>query len=150
MRSIRSKGRPFVAALFVSTLLIGGCSGDPSAVVDTLPRVAVSGTVTLDGSPMPRGKIQFDPATGVEGVTAAGEISDGKFSIGRSLGPVPGKYRVRISSRPVGKIKEGDMPGGSLKLEPETVSAKYNAKTTLEADVTADGSNSFDFVVKKS
>jgi hypothetical protein len=146
MRLIRPAA---VILLSLSALAIGGCSTDTSAPVDALPRVAVAGTVTLDGSPLPQGMIQLNPAPGTKSPAVAGEISEGKFSIEKSQGPVAGKYKVSISSRAPAKIKEGEAPGGTPKLKPETVPAKYNTQSTLETEVPAGGSSSLDFPLKK-
>jgi hypothetical protein len=150
MRCVRSDGRRLAVAILVSALTLGGCSGDPSTPVDTFPRVAIAGTVTLDGGPLPRGMIQFDPAPGTAGPTAAGEIRGGKFAIEKAQGPVPGKYQVRISGRPAAKIKEGEAPGGTPKPTPETVPARYNAESSIEIEVPAGGSLALEFALKKS
>ena len=149
MRLIRSNGRHAAAAL-LSALAIGGCNGDSSAPQDSFKRVAVAGTVTLDGAPLPEGTIQLDPAQGTKGPTASAEISEGKFSIETSQGPVAGRYQVKVSSRSAVKLKPGEEPGGTPKLKPELVPSQYNAKSTLETEVPAGGSQSLDFPLKKS
>jgi hypothetical protein len=136
--------------LALATVALVGCAYDPWTGVDTLPRVAVAGTVTLDGTPLSEGMIQFDPAAETKGTTAAGEISGGKYSIAQSQGPVPGKHKVQISGRHPARIKPGEPPGGTPKPAPETVPAKYNTQSTLETDVPAGGSAALDFALKKS
>src|SRR5438270_729333 len=96
------------AAILLSALALGGCSNDPWNPVDPLPRVPVAGTVTLDGTPLSQGMIQFDPAQETKGTTVAAEISGGKYSIEKAQGPVPGKYKVLISGRPPAKLKPGE------------------------------------------
>jgi hypothetical protein len=150
MRWVRSDGRRPPVAIQVSALTLGGCSGDASNPVDTFPRVPIAGTVTLDGGPLPQGMIQFDPAPGTTGPTAAGEIRGGKFAIEKAQGPVPGKYQVRISGRPPASIKEGEAPGGTPRPKPEPVPAKYNAESSLEVEVPAGGSLALEFALKKS
>ena len=128
-------------------LTIAGC-GDASKTVDLLPRRAISGTVTLDGKPLTEGKIQFDPVGGGTNPTAVAtaDIKEGKFAIDRAMGPVPGKYKVSISSRPSNHIGSDDMPGGPpAKLAPEKIPAQYNLKTTLSKEVSEADSNQFDF-----
>jgi hypothetical protein len=138
-------GRFRLAAALLA-LAAAGCSSD-SSEVDTLPRVAVSGTITLDGKPLPEGKLQFQPDASGSGIIAVGEIKDGKFSIDRISGPVPGKYRIMVSSRPVFKIKAGENPGGGPPVSgPETIPKSYIVKTSpLLADVTTDSPQSFEF-----
>jgi hypothetical protein len=148
MRLIRSYVGGTATAILLSAFAIGGCT-DESTQVDPLPRVPVSGTVTLDGTPLPQGMIQFNPAEGTKGAPASGEITEGKFSIEKTQGPVPGKYKVMISSRAPAKLKEGEQPGGTPKLQPETVPAQYNSKSTLEKEVPAGGSSSLEFALKK-
>jgi hypothetical protein len=133
-------------AAAVLALAAAGCSTDPSEV-DTLPRVAVSGTITLDGKPLPEGRLQFLPDPSSSGIMAVAEINDGKFSIDRASGPIPGKYRIMVSSRPVYKIKPGESPGGSPpKSAPEMVPSQYNGKSSeLVAEVKADGPYAFEF-----
>jgi hypothetical protein len=151
MRTVHANGRPAAAPLLlISTVVIIGCSADASAPRDPLPRVAVSGAVTLDGAPLPEGMIQFNPAPGTEGPPAAGEIRDGKFSIEKPQGPVPGQYKVTISSHPPARISEGQAPGGAPRRAPETVPARYNTESTLESDVPADGSSTLDFPLVKN
>jgi hypothetical protein len=130
----------------LALLLTAGCD-DKTTPVDTLPRQPVSGTVSLDGKPLPDGKIQFDPADGSKGPTAVAvaDIKDGKFSIEKAQGPVPGQYKVSITSRPSAHIDAGDMPGTAPKREPEKIPAKYNTSTTLAKDVAAGSANVFDF-----
>jgi len=118
--------------------------------VDILPRVAIQGTVTLDGKPLPEGRLQFQPDPSSEaGIITVGEIKDGRYSIARAEGPVPGKYRVMVSSRPVFKIKPGENPGGGPpRTGPEKVPSRYNGKLSeLVCDVTTDSSQSIDFTL---
>jgi hypothetical protein len=138
------------AVLLISAVVIAGCSAGASSPRDTLPRVAVSGNVTLDGTPLPVGAIQFNPESGTEGPPAAGEIRDGTYSIEKPQGPVPGKYKVTISSRPPAKLNENEAPGGAPKLKPETVPARYNTGSKLETEVPAGGSSTLDFPLVKS
>jgi hypothetical protein len=93
--------------------------------------------------------IQFEPAPGTMGPTVAAEISGGKFAIDKAQGPVPGKYKVRISGRPPAKLNPGEPPGGTPKPVPETIPAKYNTESTLETEIRADGSAAVDFALKK-
>lgn len=141
--------RVLTAMSLLAALAVVGCS-ESSSPVDTLPRVAVSGTVTLGGAPLPEGTIELDPADGTKGPPAAAEITDGKFSIDKAQGPVPGKYKVSISSHPPAKLAEGEAPGGSPKPTTETVPAKYNTATTLETDVPAGGTATLAFPLDKS
>jgi hypothetical protein len=127
-------------------LAIVGCA-DKTAPVDTLPRRAVSGTVSLDGNPLAEGKITFSPAENEKGTgpSVSGDIKEGKFSIDRTQGPTPGKYKVIISGIPGVEIKADELPGSAPKRQPDPVPAQYNTKTTLTKDIGDDAANQFDF-----
>ena len=80
-------------------LLTGMGCGDG----DGLPRVAVSGEVTLNESPLASGVISFVPLG--SGPATGGAIENGVFKIAEEKGPVPGKYKVRVttqSGKPLG------------------------------------------------
>jgi hypothetical protein len=98
----------------------------------------VKGTVKLDGAPMQSGEIDFDapaqpPKTlKIENGTFSGEV----FS---------GKNIVRIHS-----YKEGPPLMTDNEKKPtkqETLPAKYNASSTLSADVPAGGATDLKFEV---
>jgi hypothetical protein len=125
---------------------IGGCGG---GATDDRPRREVSGTVTLDGQPLARGTIQFQPTSPNEGVAAAGEIKEGKFAIPRDQGPVPGDYIVSISSVGSSAPPPPGPPGAPTPPPPDAIPARYNAESTLSAKVEADGPNTFEFSMKK-
>jgi hypothetical protein len=140
--------RPFAEALLLMASAAGGCMSEPEPV-DNVPRVAVSGNVTFDGNPLSAGKIQFQPIGTEPAPMAVGDIEDGKFSIDRSGGPSPGKYRVIISSRTAPKIREGQEPGGIPKGEPEKIPKQYNTQSKLEVDIAPQGPSTFDFPLSK-
>src|SRR5262249_36161251 len=65
---------------------------------DNVPREAVSGSVSIDGNPLKSGAITFVP-NGPDIPSQGGTpVVDGKYSIPRAQGLVPGKYKVVISS----------------------------------------------------
>jgi hypothetical protein len=121
---------------------------------DTLPREAISGTVTLDGQPLKEGVIQFMPSvtTTNQAVVAGGPIRDGKFEVSRDQGPTPGGYSVTILSGDVGggALPPGTAPGEGVANKParEKIPAKYNAQTILTAEVKKGGPNTFQFDLK--
>ncbi len=111
-------------------LLLTGCGGKHPA--------QVSGTVTMDGTPLPVGTVVFHP-TG-EGATAYGSIDkDGSYAVrsGTDQGLVLGEYVVTVVAT------TGPPPDGKL-LTP----TRYgNPKTSdLRCEVTA-GSNRFDIAL---
>ena len=124
----------------VSTL--SSVCGGPT---DDLPRQAVSGTVKFKGQPLTSGIIQFQPTSPGE-VTAGGAgVTDGHYTIRKAEGLVPGKYQVMITSAGATATTPGAMPGDAPPPPKEAIPAKYNAKTTLNASVTKEGPNTFDF-----
>jgi len=135
------------AALGLSLALgLTGCGGSDT---DDLPREAISGTVTLNGKPLPSGAITFDPDQGTaDPVSVGGVVADGSYSIAKAEGPTPGKYRVSIYPSTPGEAVSKDVaPGAPPKHSKPAVQipAKYNAKTTLAAEIKPGESNTFDF-----
>jgi hypothetical protein len=145
MRHARSQT---VAATVIAALLAvqaTGCGGD------NLPREGVSGSVSVEGKPLKSGVITFVP-NGPDIPTQGGaSIVDGKYSIPRAQGLVPGKYKVVLSSgegTPEKKVDTtNDMPGMPPVPAKEVIPPQYGANTVLEANVTAGGKNEFDFNV---
>ncbi len=126
------------AAIGPFLVLLAGCGSEG-------PRQAISGSVTFKGKAL-EGKIDFEP-TGSEGTQAGTVIANGKYTIPRDKGLVPGNYKVMISS-PEGQIEEPD-PGGNplIGQAKDRIPAKYNRKTTLFREVKKGGSNVFDFTL---
>jgi hypothetical protein len=148
MPTISTLSCRLAAPLFCLALI--GCV-DPNQVGDNLPRKAVTGTVTLDGQPLSEGMIQFEPAERKPGTTlAVGEIKDGKFAIDRTLGPVPGNYKILISSRPPIKHDPTQSPGPLPKAAPEKVPAQFNSKSTLTKEITDASVNTVELDLKSN
>jgi hypothetical protein len=134
----------------VVILVVGFFGSGCSSGGDELPREAVSGTVTLDGQPMAKGTIRFSPASqgnqsaAVEG---GGMIESGAFSIPRDRGLIPGSYQVAIYAGGAGassKGAQGPATGGPAPKK-ESIPAKYNSKSTLNAVVKKGDANTFKF-----
>jgi hypothetical protein len=100
--------------------------------------------VTLDGKPLASGAIQFFPSqvsTSGFAVQGGDTIKNGKFSIARDVGLVPGNYRVSIySGNTTGERPKADVgPGRVAKAPKELIPNKYNAQSTLSADIPKGG-----------
>ena len=85
--------------------------------------------------------IAFDPAPGgAQTVTTGGVIVDGAYSISGEDGPTAGKYRVSIRSAgeesAVAKAAPGKPPSPKT-AKGDPIPKKYNAESTLTADVGA-------------
>jgi hypothetical protein len=99
--------------------------------------VEVSGTVTWNGDPLPRGNIIFAAEDGGP-IEDHGKITDGEFRFRVR----PGKKNVRITAnRSTGKI---DPVMGEAPRE-QYIPERYNSRTTLKVEVTPDGKNTWDF-----
>lgn len=124
----------FVVALALVTTFCG-CGGPGN--VGT-----VTGTVTLDGQPLPDALVTFTP-TG-EGSPSAGRTdSNGVYKLmytREAEGAELGDHTVRITTYSQGN-PDGDPP---VAATPEKVPSKYNVKTELKVTVTK-GSNTHDF-----
>jgi hypothetical protein len=112
-----------------------GCSAD-----DDLPRQPVSGLIRLDGKPLREGIIHYYPrgSGGVRpGVLAGAMIRNGRFSIPRELGLIPGKYAVAVfAGSPTERRGEGDKgPGNGKTVAKELIPAKYNSQSKLEIEI---------------
>jgi hypothetical protein len=146
MKIVLPVGRILVTVSVALGIL--GCGG---AEVDTRPRLAVSGEVTLDGTPLAQGQITFDPKSRTDGVPAFGKIDGGHFSVDQVAGPVPGSYFIRIeaidsatahvvAARKPGEPKRFDPPSPKSLIPPQ-----YNTDTELGAEVKVDAPNAYKF-----
>ena len=127
-----------------------GCS--PSK--DDLPREPVAGTVTIDGQPLPEAAIQFTPTGETKATGVVAKVEDGKFSIPREEGLVPGAYMVSISHAeqqdgPSAKGKRAGSrstpPSSTKKLGPEQIPARYNTQSKLTAEIKKGGVSDLSF-----
>jgi len=105
--------------------------------------VRVSGTVTLDGQPLPEGQIRFVPIEGTSGPTSGATIQQGDYRVTNRGGVPPGQHRVEIRAlRPnqQGHKASDTTPGyeaGEL-LHEQYLPARYNSASELTASVPAD------------
>jgi hypothetical protein len=114
------------------------------------PLAPVSGTVTLDGEPLPNASVGFEPIAnagsdagpGSYGVTDA----SGKYAlttIDDDGGAVIGKHRVSISTYQGGEDERGQM----VVTAPEEVPERYNEETELVFEVPSAGTDAADFAL---
>lgn len=107
-----------------------GCSGDGL--------ITSTGSVSCDGKPVAEGAISFHPLDATI-APQGGQIVGGGFRIRTA----PGRHRVEIrASRP----KEGavELTPGATPRE-QYIPARYNDESSLEAEVTPQGPNTFTF-----
>ncbi|HZZ78745.1 MAG TPA: hypothetical protein VFE62_09520 [Gemmataceae bacterium] len=113
----------------------GGCT--PS-VPKPPPLAKVQGKVNLDGAPMKSGEIEFDAPAQPPKVF---KVEDGVFS-GEAFTT---KNTVRIHMYKEGPPASTDPDKKPMRME--VLPAKYNAQTTLSADVPAAGASDLKFDV---
>lgn len=133
-------------AWFILLITGLGCEAEGPA------RVAVEGTVTLDGQPLPGGQILLIPTGNHRGPLAGGSIETGKFRIEQIDGPTIGLHRVEI--RPEDPLvsafrQNPQRPKQQLQQQPPasqlTIPERYHRRSTLTAEVIATGENRFHF-----
>jgi hypothetical protein len=125
----------FMLRLLFASLLLAPCLGCGDTNYAT-----VSGTVTLDGQPLPRGMVQFVPVNDMP--TATGEIgADGKYKLSTAdqSGAYVGKHKVRIEARAEQKDERDTFP---VSLIPERYTSEETSK--LEYEVVAGKNNVID------
>lgn len=100
-----------------------------------IPRVVVRGAVTLNGSPVQDGQIQYVPIEGTAGPVTSARVVGGKY-VCDSKGGVPvGKHRVELLAWDP-KLPSG---GRGEPTRPQLVPEKYNDKSGLVETVEENG-----------
>lgn len=94
----------FIAMAVVgAAVMTAGCGGDK------LGRHAVSGTITFQGKPVPKGFVRFipDSSKGTRGPGGGASIKNGKFQAPAKKGVVAGAYLIEIDGLDGVPAKEG-------------------------------------------
>jgi len=142
-RPLRGCWRLALLATLVGLPLAGGCGGESSG------RVPVGGTVTMAGTPLAKGTVEFHPVS--SGTMTGGTIRDGRFAIPASQGAMPGEYQVRIfATDDAGEpVEDPNLPPGmsDRPLQPELIPPRYNTETELTATIEAAGSTDLIFAL---
>jgi hypothetical protein len=149
-------------ACFLGLALAAGGSGCGDSQIPhyDLPREALSGTVTVDGQPLPEGMIGFTPILEKTSVGGAGEsgdgkpvraasateIRDGKYAIPGDKGLVPGNYKVSISSN-IDPTKKDPATGKPARAPRDVIPKWYNSESQLTAQVKKAEENILNFEV---
>ncbi len=127
-------------ALLLSLVVpASGCGGGSASI---------KGAVTLDGTPVESGHVNFVPIEGTPGAGARAQVVNGQYSVEAAARASPGVYRVEISARrktgkkiPVGSPAP---PGTMADEEVEAVPVRYNKSSTLREELKG-GANTRDF-----
>ncbi|MDC0262132.1 carboxypeptidase-like regulatory domain-containing protein [Planctomycetaceae bacterium] len=114
---------------------LAGCGAS-----DPLQRQQVSGEVSLKGTPIAEGTIEFSPVG--EGTASGAMIEAGKFTIPANKGLPPGEYIVRISASN-SDAEQVEMPGESNKIAEELIPPEYNVESDVKFTVSLEGENIF-------
>jgi hypothetical protein len=147
--SLRHRGAPrashrgcpllqsFLVALCVVLLPVAGCGSSG-------PKLGkVSGTVTLDGKPLPDARIEFQP--GPEGSPSEARTDEnGHYELmygPDKPGAIVGEHLVRISTA---RMELADELGREMISHPELLPPRYNQESELKREVVA-GSQTIDF-----
>jgi len=113
-------------------------------------RLPLSGTITLNGTPLDSGSIRFNSSEGEKLVATGALIQSGEYHVPQEKGLPPGRYRVEISSPDVNAppVMVRDGPGtAGIPAAPERIPPEYNVNSQQTVAVTVDGENRFDFSI---
>jgi hypothetical protein len=137
------------AAILAAAVVTAGCTNTQTG------RLAISGTVKLNGQPIKDGAIVlFEP---LEGQDTAGNttVYAGAFAISREFGLKPGRYLVRVTAgdgqTAVNPVNPDSPPGPATNtniISKDLVPANWNENSREEVTVTKDGPNKFDFDIR--
>jgi hypothetical protein len=132
-------------AVVAATVIGGGCGKRPPQFVE------VSGVLLIDGKPLPKAKIEFQPELanfGAEMNSWAVTDDEGRFTLARNFtqepGAAVGKHRVIVSELPTpGEFRSQDPAvqakyaqyKASLKNRPVPVGYSQPATTPIEVEI---------------
>ena len=138
----------WLSAILVSSMGVAFVVGCTQA--DTGGRLGISGNVTLRGSPLDQGTIEFRSTGEGAGALTGAMIKQGRYEVPAEKGLTPGTYRVRISSLvedPSAPPPEAPgMPGEGGGEVQERIPAEFSSPDSeKEVTVTSAGPNRFDF-----
>lgn len=129
------------ALLAVVLMMCPGCGGNSG------PELAeVTGTVTLDGQPLPRINLQFVPDTPGGSPSYGGTNADGQYRLAFSqdqTGAMLGRHRVDITVQDPEVDDNGNLVPGQV---PPKIARKYFQPGALTAEIKS-GDNTVDFAL---
>jgi len=110
-------------------------------------RLAVTGSVALDGKTLSRAIINFRPAPGNPSNSAGAGLEDGNFKIAAKQGLLPGDYKIIIQAFEETGRMVMDPQFGKV---PEIAMVRFQEEKTLRATVSEEGGNRFDFQLTRA
>lgn len=130
---IQIASQRLVRVLMIALVCCPGCGGPA--------KLAVEGTVTLDGQPLSEARILFVPTAEGQKKTSC-LVKGGTFRLLADVGLLPGRYLVEIVDDP--PDVDPDLPAAEReprRLLPEV----YATATPLQVEVDEHGAGDFDF-----
>jgi hypothetical protein len=126
---------PFYAGM-LCMLSIAASSGGCGRT--SIERAAISGKVTLDGQPLPRGQIRFIPTGENQGPSWSAWIKDGEYTTQGTKGVPVGDLRVEIKAFriPVGYVAVATANEDEVPRE-QYLPAKFNTNSELTFSVSS-------------
>lgn len=114
-------------------------------------RLAIGGSVMLDGAPLDKGTIRFTTKGEGQLQTTGALIRSGEYEITSEKGLLPGTYHVELNSpddaaKPV--IVRAQPGGPGIPVAPDRIPPQYNTESDKSIEVTRDGENRFDFAIE--
>ena len=133
--------RVSAALVLLFAVVLPGCNrGDG--------RLAVSGTVMIDGQPADSGVVSFLPTEGNRGHSSGAPLQEGTFNIPAEKGLPPGKYEVQVQAFQKTDREYFDVMRGGKGFEFDPVQFEEGGR--LEATVAQDSPNRFEFQLNSS
>ncbi|MEQ8633710.1 hypothetical protein [Gimesia maris] len=132
-----------MSLLSLSLLFLSACGGGS----DTPPLGTVTGVVTLDDKPLADAEVTFQPEKGRPSLGKTD--SEGNYTLvytASDNGALIGPHKVLITTA-VEAFSDESGAGNDREARPEILPPKYNAQTTLTAQVKP-GANTIDFPLK--
>ena len=125
----------------------------------TIERVAVSGSVTLDGQPLKAGAIIFrnaDQGENDSSVTAHAFVEDGQYHIDAQSGPAIGSAQVLFRPKPLSREEiEGALDESTSRRKPQAmrkpqmivveIPERYGENSEIEVELIGGSENHHDF-----
>ncbi len=105
-------------------------------------RVAVQGTLSIDGDPISEGIISFLPASQTKGPSSSGRIENGVFHINPNMGPGVGEYRLIVQ---VGNLYGASPASSSEAHTSDQAIAGQRFERTVSTQFSGENHFSFDF-----
>jgi hypothetical protein len=137
----------YALALLIVASGIAGCGSKTGP-----ERVAVAGSVSIDGAPIKSGCIRFIPTETTKGPAAVAEIKEGAYELGPDSGPIAGTLRVEIEATGFQEFELDDERAyaeraakGKPALKKNPVPPIYNRNSRLTARLTARQTHKLDF-----